>query len=82
MGRELHSILANLARAHGPLMSLRLGTQTIIVASSPAAAREILKIHDKTLSGRPLSHATPVITQHSTTSQLDLLTSAMIIGGA
>ena len=61
MGRELHSILANLARAHGPLMSLRLGTQTIIVASSPAAAREILKIHDKTLSGRPLSHATPVI---------------------
>ena len=61
MGRELHSILANLARVHGPLMSLRLGTQTIIVASSPAAAREILKTHDKTLSGRPLSHATPVI---------------------
>ncbi|KAM4076440.1 hypothetical protein ACJW30_12G064000 [Castanea mollissima] len=43
MGRELHSILANLARVHGPLMSLQLGTQTIIVASSPAAAREFLR---------------------------------------
>uniref|UniRef100_A0A2N9HWA1 Cytochrome P450 n=1 Tax=Fagus sylvatica TaxID=28930 RepID=A0A2N9HWA1_FAGSY len=61
MGRQLHSILANLASVHGPLMSLRLGTQISIIASSPAAAREILKTHDKVLSGRYVTHAVPII---------------------
>ncbi|GMY07100.1 (s)-n-methylcoclaurine 3'-hydroxylase-like protein [Fagus crenata] len=61
MGRQFHSILASLATVHGPLMSLRLGTQINIIASSPAAAREILKTHDKILSGRYLTHATPLI---------------------
>jgi CheY-specific phosphatase CheX len=42
-------------------MSIRLGTQISIIASLPAAAREILKIHDKILSGRYLTHATPII---------------------
>ena len=56
MGRDLHSILANLARTHGPLMSLRLGTQLSIIASSPAAASEILKTHDRILSGRYVTH--------------------------
>ncbi|GMY07096.1 (s)-n-methylcoclaurine 3'-hydroxylase-like protein [Fagus crenata] len=42
-------------------MSIRLGTQINIIASSPAAAREILKTHDKILSGRYLTHATPLI---------------------
>ena len=45
-GRQLHSTLANLAKVHGPLMSLRLGTQISIIASSPEAAREVLKTHD------------------------------------
>ncbi|XP_030942053.1 probable (S)-N-methylcoclaurine 3'-hydroxylase isozyme 2 [Quercus lobata] len=61
MGRDLHSILANLARTHGPLMSLRLGTQLNIIASSPAAASEILKTHDRILSGRYVTHASPII---------------------
>ncbi|KAF3963560.1 hypothetical protein CMV_012067 [Castanea mollissima] len=52
MGRQLHSILANLTKVHGPLMSLRLGTQINIIASSPEAAREVLKTHDRELSGR------------------------------
>ncbi|XP_023916715.1 probable (S)-N-methylcoclaurine 3'-hydroxylase isozyme 2 [Quercus suber] len=61
MGRQLHSILANLAKVHGPLMSLRLGTQISIIASSPEAAREVLKTHDRELSGRFIANAIPLI---------------------
>ncbi|XP_077234638.1 putative (S)-N-methylcoclaurine 3'-hydroxylase isozyme 2 [Tasmannia lanceolata] len=52
LGRNTHAELANLARTYGPLLSLRLGTQLAVVASSPAAAAEILKTHDRVLSAR------------------------------
>ncbi|KAL2236913.1 (S)-N-methylcoclaurine 3'-hydroxylase isozyme 1-like [Sesamum indicum] len=55
-----HVIVSNLARIHGPLMSLRLGTQVIILGSSPDAAKEILKTHDRDLSGRCAPKATPI----------------------
>ena len=61
MGRQLHSILVNLAKVHGPLMSLRLGTQISIIAPSPEAAREVLKTHDRELSGRFIANAIPLI---------------------
>ena len=61
MGRQLHSILADLARIHGPLMSLRVGKQITIIASSPDAAREVLKTHDRDLSGRYIANAVPLI---------------------
>ncbi|XP_030936141.1 (S)-N-methylcoclaurine 3'-hydroxylase isozyme 1-like [Quercus lobata] len=61
MGRQLHSILANLAKVHGPLMCLRLGTQISIIASSPEAAREVLRTHDRELSGRFIANAIPLI---------------------
>lgn len=52
-----HASLAKLAQCHGPdLMSIRLGTRLVVVASSPAAAAEVLKTHDRTLSGRFVSH--------------------------
>lgn len=60
MGGNLHVKLANLAKRHGPLMSLRLGTQIMVVASSSAAAMEVLKTHDRTLSGRYVSTTIPV----------------------
>ncbi|WCJ36604.1 cytochrome P450 family 76 subfamily C polypeptide 2 [Euphorbia peplus] len=50
--KKLHISMANLAKIHGPLMSLKLGTQVVIVASSPSAAAEILKNHDRLLSAR------------------------------
>ncbi|XXG76075.1 hypothetical protein AAC387_Pa08g0503 [Persea americana] len=44
--------LAQMARTHGPLISLKLGTQLLIVASSPSAASQVLKTHDRILSAR------------------------------
>ncbi|KAJ8771425.1 hypothetical protein K2173_026602 [Erythroxylum novogranatense] len=59
MGKKPHVSLANLARVHGPLISLRLGAQLLVVASSPMAATEILKTHDRLFSGRKIPKATP-----------------------
>ncbi|CAI0459210.1 unnamed protein product [Linum tenue] len=52
LGENPHRSLADLAKIHGPLMSLKLGHVTTIVASSPAVAKEILQKHDKVLSDR------------------------------
>ncbi|KAJ8752796.1 hypothetical protein K2173_008531 [Erythroxylum novogranatense] len=59
LGQKPHLSLTNLAKVHGPLISLRLGTQLVVVASSPMAATEILKNHDRLLFGRKLPRATP-----------------------
>ncbi|WVZ63056.1 hypothetical protein U9M48_012726 [Paspalum notatum var. saurae] len=53
VARELpHRSLARLARCHGPLMTVRLGTLVTIVASSPSTAREVLQTHNCSLTGR------------------------------
>lgn len=52
MGKLPHVNLSNLAQIYGPLMTLKLGTQYLIIGSSPAAAIEILKTHDRILSAR------------------------------
>ncbi|XP_016485318.1 putative (S)-N-methylcoclaurine 3'-hydroxylase isozyme 2 [Nicotiana tabacum] len=52
-----HAALAKLAQSHGrDLMSIRFGTRLVVVASSPNAASEVLKTHDRMLSGRFVSH--------------------------
>ncbi|CAI0553576.1 unnamed protein product [Linum tenue] len=60
-----HKSLADLAKLHGPLMSIKLGKVTTIVASSPAAAREILQKHDKLLSDRYVTLAMEVVDHHN-----------------
>ncbi|KAI8546380.1 hypothetical protein RHMOL_Rhmol07G0112800 [Rhododendron molle] len=62
MGEKPHITLTEFAQCYGPLMSLKLGTQLLIVGSSPAAAAEILKTHDRVLSARHVPHALPVKT--------------------
>ncbi|CAA2993440.1 probable (S)-N-methylcoclaurine 3 -hydroxylase isozyme 2 [Olea europaea subsp. europaea] len=59
IGLMPHVSLANLAKIYGPLMSLKLGTQCIIVGSSPEAAIEILKSKDRIFSGRYIPKALP-----------------------
>uniref|UniRef100_A0A0E0CY14 Cytochrome P450 n=1 Tax=Oryza meridionalis TaxID=40149 RepID=A0A0E0CY14_9ORYZ len=54
LGAKPHRSLARLAERHGPLMTLRLGAVTTIVASSPDAARDILQRHDAAFSTRPV----------------------------
>ncbi|XP_027158665.1 probable (S)-N-methylcoclaurine 3'-hydroxylase isozyme 2 [Coffea eugenioides] len=56
IGSKPHVALAQLAQDYGPLISLRLGSQLVVVGSTPAAATEILKTHDRILSGRHVPH--------------------------
>lgn len=52
LGKLPHRSMARLAERYGSLMTLRLGANLVIVASSPSAAREILQKHCASLSGR------------------------------
>ncbi|KAA8525703.1 hypothetical protein F0562_007558 [Nyssa sinensis] len=52
LGPRPHESLAELAKLHGPLMTLQLGSIITIVASSPDTAKEILQKHDQTFSDR------------------------------
>ncbi|KAI7753942.1 hypothetical protein M8C21_033142 [Ambrosia artemisiifolia] len=67
VGDQPHVTLANLAKRYGPLISLSLGKQLLVVASSPEAAREILKTHDRLLSARKVPSALqhPTMLPHS-----------------
>eukprot|EP00253_Pinus_taeda_P010849 PITA_10849 len=57
LGEKPHESLYHLAAKYGPLMALRLGMQTTVVASSPAMAKEILKTHDQVFAGRTILEA-------------------------
>ena len=54
VGPKPHQSLSALANAYGPLMSLRLGSVTVVVASSPATAKEILQKNDQSFPTRPI----------------------------
>lgn len=57
LGALPHQSLAILARTHGPLMSLRLGSSLTIVASSPDMAKSVLQTFDHALASRPRTAA-------------------------
>uniref|UniRef100_A0A0D9XIB8 Cytochrome P450 n=1 Tax=Leersia perrieri TaxID=77586 RepID=A0A0D9XIB8_9ORYZ len=52
IGHLPHRSFASLAKRHGPLMTVRLGTATCVVASSPDTARAVLQTHNASLAGR------------------------------
>ncbi|TMW96133.1 hypothetical protein EJD97_007877 [Solanum chilense] len=76
IGKTPHISLAKFAQIHGPLISVKLGTQLVVVASSPASAAEILKTQDRLLSARSPPSVVPyelsVIDQHSIVFSSDL----------
>ncbi|XP_047320834.1 cytochrome P450 76T24-like [Impatiens glandulifera] len=52
LGSNPHISLASLSKIHGPVMSLKLGSLTTIVVSSPETAQIILQKNDRICSGR------------------------------
>ncbi|GJN38110.1 hypothetical protein PR202_gb27122 [Eleusine coracana subsp. coracana] len=65
LGKQPHRSLGRLTKTYGPLMSLRLGSVTTVVASSPEAAREILQRHDAVFTNRSVPDAPGNHTKHS-----------------
>ncbi|XP_004980696.2 4-hydroxyphenylacetaldehyde oxime monooxygenase-like [Setaria italica] len=55
MGALPHRSLRELARRHGPVMQLMLGTVPTVVVSSAEAAREVLKPHDSACCSQPVT---------------------------
>ncbi|XP_008807779.2 premnaspirodiene oxygenase-like [Phoenix dactylifera] len=53
LGAMPHRALRELSSRHGPFMHLRLGQVDHIIASSPEAARDIMKTHDLAFASRP-----------------------------
>ncbi|XP_045808766.1 geraniol 8-hydroxylase-like [Trifolium pratense] len=54
LGSQPHCTLSSLAKTYGPIMSLRFGSVTVTVASSPTTAQEILQKNDQSFSNRPI----------------------------
>ncbi|KAD3069190.1 hypothetical protein E3N88_37070 [Mikania micrantha] len=52
LGEQPHISLATLAKRYGPLMSLKLGSKTAIVVSSPDIAKEFFQKQDHLFSSR------------------------------
>ncbi|XP_009802012.1 cytochrome P450 71AU50-like [Nicotiana sylvestris] len=61
IGKNLHQDLYQIAKKHGPIMSMRFGLVPIIVASSPHAAELFLKKHDLVFASRPYNTAAQYI---------------------
>ncbi|KAM0003324.1 putative geraniol 8-hydroxylase [Helianthus debilis subsp. tardiflorus] len=59
-----HQSLATLSRRYGPLMSLKFGTRTTIVVSSPHIAKEFFQTHDHSFSSRSVPDVVGRVADH------------------
>ncbi|KAL7203627.1 hypothetical protein ACSBR2_016818 [Camellia fascicularis] len=64
LGKRPHESLSNLSKIYGPLVSLKLGTMTTIVVSSPSMAKQVLQKHDQIFSSRTLPNVVQVLNHH------------------
>lgn len=57
LGAAPHVTLARLAKRYGPIMHLKMGRHTMVVASTAAVARVFLKTLDANFANRPVDTA-------------------------
>nr|AKI33939.1 cytochrome P450 76AD1-like protein [Abronia nealleyi] len=67
IGEKPHRSFANLAKSHGPLMSLRLGRVTTIVVSSAEVAKEMFLKNDQSLCDRCVPNSVTAGDHHKLT---------------
>ncbi|KAI7733798.1 hypothetical protein M8C21_012549 [Ambrosia artemisiifolia] len=65
LGDKPHHSLATLSKTYGPLMSLKLGSTTMIVASSCEIAQELFSTHDISFSSRFVPCAMMAFDRHN-----------------
>ncbi|KAK9076475.1 hypothetical protein SSX86_004809 [Deinandra increscens subsp. villosa] len=64
LSHKPHRSLAALSKRYGPLMSLKLGSRTTIVVSSPNVAQQFFNKHDQSFSSRSLADTTRIMNHH------------------
>ncbi|CAI0413600.1 unnamed protein product [Linum tenue] len=58
---HLHRQFTALAQAHGPIYKIQTPSKLLVVVSSPALAREVLRANESTFSVRPTSIAVKIL---------------------
>ncbi|XP_050289096.1 cytochrome P450 76T24-like isoform X4 [Quercus robur] len=64
LGKLPHQEIAKLSKTYGPLMTLKLGSITTIVISSPTLAKEALQKNDQAFSSRTIPNMAHVFDHH------------------
>ncbi|KAL0012710.1 hypothetical protein SO802_007818 [Lithocarpus litseifolius] len=64
LGKLPHQATAKLSKTYGPLMTLKLGSITTIVISSPNMAKEVLQKNDQAFSSRTVPNMAHVFDHH------------------
>lgn len=64
LGKLPHLSLAKLSHSYGPIMSLKLGSMTAIVISSPEATKEAMQKNDQIFSYRPTPDTLRALDHH------------------
>ncbi|WJZ89624.1 hypothetical protein VitviT2T_008830 [Vitis vinifera] len=65
VGNMPHVALAKMAKRYGPVMFLKMGTNSMVVASTPEAARAFLKTLDINFSSRPPNAGATLLAYHA-----------------
>ncbi|KAK9742863.1 hypothetical protein RND81_03G201500 [Saponaria officinalis] len=60
IGSRPHQSVTELSKKYGAIMSLKLGTMTTIVVSSPNEAKQLFTNHDLAFSSRKIPHAATI----------------------
>ncbi|XP_057435511.1 geraniol 8-hydroxylase-like [Lotus japonicus] len=64
LGKNPHIALSKLSKIYGPIMTLKLGTITTIVITSPKLAKQVLQENSQIFSSRTVPHSAQVYDNH------------------